>query len=376
MKERARFEQEIADLESESSDSHPLPAKGPGSGTAKVKKRILLVAGFDYEDPSHLMNSYCHNRIKRILRKKRGSESDPALSFTLFDVGAGKIRTFDVSGKKRVWADQTTFTPVTAADNYTGRTFNRNQSGRMSITDIYDFVRKQGRSEPGTVHELSFFAHGWAGGPLLVNSFDNLPADTRRDPDDKDGRALKDFTEPNMDATGRSELAAAFAPAGFTWLWGCVFAAPPFQVLHRLLRDKLYKSGKLKNDDLIELRYFTREHADKFFASDTIFFPERRGDGTYALSFYRSFLEIKEFFQRMIDLSYCKRIAKATGRKCYGALPGTYSEYDKKTSFLPLMLVPRSSAYSANFSGQVNFYKRHMGITLDPEGRGYGTHVP
>ena len=244
----------------------------------------------------------------------------------------------------------------------------------MSITDVYAFVRNIGRTDPATIQELSFFGHGWHGGPILVNSKDHSST-TARDPNDKDGRATKDFRSPNVDATALSELSAAFDTDGFTWLWGCVFPAAPFQVLYRLFRNKLYLSGKMKDSDMITLT-FSKAQSEQFFAAVPSFFPARRGDGTFALSFDRSFKEIKDLCKLMIDLGYCKRIATATKSKCYGALPGTYSDFEK-TSYLRLMRVPTSSPpYDDDFTAYLTFYKKHMGVALDPEGRGYGEHLP
>lgn len=364
MKERSRFEHELADLEFETP---------PPKAVAVKKKRYLFVASFDHEAYNHKLSGYCINRIKRILKKTRGANVDPSISFTLFDVKEGKIKSFDVSGGKRVWADVSTFTPVTSA-NYTGTKFDKNPAGVLSITDVYEFVRNIGRTDPGTVKELNFFGHGWHGGPILVNSKDHSST-TARDPDDKDGRGSKDFRSPNMNATALSELSSAFAADGFTWLWGCVFAAAPFQVLHRLLKNRKYRNGTLKDGDLIELK-FSQQHAVQFFAQVPSFFPAQRADGSFPLSFFRSLIDIKDFCQLMIDNSYCKKIAAATNRKCFGALPGTYSDFEK-TSNLPLMLVPRRSPpYSDNFIAYTNFYKRHMAVSLDPEGRGYGEHKP
>ena len=358
----------MGDLEFESSSTHTLPAK-----PKPRKKRYLFVASFDHEAHRHKLSGYCINRIKRILRKTKGADVDPLVSFTLFDVKEGKIKSFDVSSGKRVWADVKSFTPVTGA-NYTGRVFDKSPAGVMSITDVYSFIRDLGRNDPWTVQELNFFGHGWHGGPILVNSKDHSST-TARDPDDKDGRASKDFKSPNMNATELSDLSRAFDGDGFTWLWGCVFAAAPFQVLHRLFKNRLYLTGKLKDDELIKLD-FSKAQSDQFFAQVPSFFPARKSDGTFPLSFYRSFKEIKDLCQLMIDLGYCKRIATATNRKCYGALPGTYSDFEKNVA-LPLMLVPtKHPPYDDNFWQYLNFYKKHMGVALDPEGRGYGEHTP
>ena len=240
MRERNRFEREIAELEFDSSPSHTLPAR-----PKPRQERYLFVASFDHKDATHNLSGYCINRIRRILRKIRGADVDPSISFILFDVKEGKIRTFDVLGKKRAWRDVSAFTPVTRA-NYTGTLFDKSPAGVMSITDVYTFIRNIGRTDAGTVRELNFFGHGWHGGPILVNSKDHSVT-AARDPDDKDGRATKDFRSPSMNAAALSELSSAFAPNGFTWLWGCVFAAAPFQVLNRLLSNRLYKTGALKD---------------------------------------------------------------------------------------------------------------------------------
>lgn len=358
----------MTDLEFETSDSHSLPAK-----PKPRKKRYLFVASVDHEALNHKLSEYCINRIKRILRATKGAAADPLVSFTLFDVKEGKIKSFDVAGGKRVWADVSTFTPVTSA-NYTGHKFTTSPAGIMSITDVYGFLRDLGRNDPYTVQELNFFGHGWHGGPILVNSKDHSTT-TARDPDDKDGRGLKDFKSPNMDAAAIADLSRAFAGDGFTWLWGCVFAAAPFQTLHRLLQNRQYQTGKLKDDDLVKLE-FSKAQSEQFFAQVPSFFPAQKADGTFPLSFFRSFKEIKELCQLMIDLGYCKRIATATNRKCYGALPGTYSDFEK-TSDLPLMLIPRRvPPYDDSFVAQINFYKKHMGMGVDPENRGYGEHLP
>jgi hypothetical protein len=42
----------------------------------------------------------------------------------------------------------------------------------------------------------------------------------------------------------------------------------------------------------------------------------------------------------------------------------------------PLMVVPaRAPPYDDNFTANLNFYKANLDITLDPEGRGYGTYT-
>jgi hypothetical protein len=41
------------------------------------------------------------------------------------------------------------------------------------------------------------------------------------------------------------------------------------------------------------------------------------------------------------------------------------------------MLIPtRVPPYSDTFAAFLSFYKKHLGMSLDPEGRGYGEHIP
>jgi hypothetical protein len=374
--ERTRFEREIENLRSETFSEAESFAWLPSIAPKGLSKRhFILVAGFDYEDPDeNQFTAYCKNRIERILQKKPGSKKDPGLIFTLFDVGAGVVKSNEVINKKRIWVNKSNFTPVTAANNYSGIRFDKNPAGIMSITDVYDFVRAQSRSDPGSIQELNFFSHGFLEGPILVNSKDKQRRNPTRDPDDKDGRARKDFSPPNMNAAALKEFADAFSKDGFIWVWGCVFTGSSFQVLHRVLKSRKYHS-KVKDDEMFELE-FEPHHEALFFSDDPDFFPAMRADGTYARKFWRSFKEIKDFLQKMFDATYCKSIAKASQRKCFGALPGTYS-LDEKTKNLPMMLVPqRKPPYKDEFSWQVSFYAKHLNISLDKEGRGYGVYLP
>ena len=91
------------------------------------------------------------------------------------------LRRFKSTGKRSESISKVTpYKPVTKA-NYTKRVvdgethwdFKDGQPDVMSIVNVYDAVAGIGDSDPGTLRELSFFAHGWMGGPILVNSYDD-----------------------------------------------------------------------------------------------------------------------------------------------------------------------------------------------------------
>jgi hypothetical protein len=87
-------------------------------------------------------------------------------------------------------------------------------------------------------------------------------------------------------------------------------------------------------------------------------------------------LGIKQRFQFFSDGSYSAVIAKKTRVKTFGALLGTYSDYERKPPANPLMLIPRKKPpYNDNFTNVVNFYKTYLNQTIDPEDRGYGTFL-
>ena len=368
------------------------PAVPAAAGSGARGKWVVLVAGFDYELSGVSFEQIALSRINGLIRRHRATHKTQSPStaiataprFVLFDFRSGRVRTYAATQPKGKWqwSELAAFQPVSAA-NYTRRgdgrrVFDKDQAGRLSITDVYRHVQELGRTEPGSLIELSFLSHGWVGGPILVNSDDAGGSPTARDPNDKDARIFKDFVPPTMDAAALADFRRAFDSSGFVWVWGCAFAAAPRQVLHRVLSSQKYKStrlGGLVDGDRFKLE-FSREQAETFFHTAPGFFPARGGDGKFPLVLERSFKQIKEFFAGRLELTYCKKIAAAAGVPCFGALPGTYSDYEKGVA-LPVMVVPvRKPPYSDNFSRSIRFYTAYLGVQLDTEGRHYGRYEP
>lgn len=372
------------------------------------KKQVILVAGFDYELTSKGseggadFRKRCLRRMERLI--KRFPKDD--LKFTLFDVGAGTVETNEIDDKtkRRQWTVTNTtdsagksvpfsFKKVTKA-NYDlilpGREkrFKFSPDGVMSITDIYAFIQQIGAGKDlETLIELSFFSHGWVGGPILVNSHDPDETIAARNSADKDPRTFKDFEPPNMDDTKLGNFSVAFSPNAIIWIWGCAFAGVFRTILRTLFETSKYKStplGKLKNSDSFQLN-FTE---DKTVVGGSEIFDQIRTDilpgGTLKTGKVRSyvvthpFLELKDLFKNFLkNRTYSSKIATAADVKTFGALLGTYADYELTGD--RLMLVPKNippDPYKDSFIRVINFYKTYVGVAIDPENRGYGVFLP
>jgi hypothetical protein len=353
-------------------------------------RNVVLVAGYDFPHDATMATTgvtfkkFCDCRLGRYLKRGDEVKNNPNWVFTMFDVPAGKVyvNTFDTASRKRTSKVEKTFAQVNTT-NYSPEPlsnnhirFNKNTAGAMSITDVYEYVRGLGTAQPGSLVELSFFSHGWIGGPILVNSIDN-PSLPGRDPADKDARSHKDFITPAMDATALAEFQSAFHPDGFSWIWGCSFAASKHHVLAKVVSNSKYTTAKGPVDADQFTLTFNKSQAELYFEYDTIFFPARDTvTHEYPLTFTRTFEEVKKFFERGIKNSYAWKLAKASGRKCYGAPPGTYAAYERGVS-LPLMVIPtKEPPYDDNFTSYIGFYKKHLAVKFDSDGRGYAEHSP
>jgi hypothetical protein len=367
-----------------------LPVPGVPRG-----KWVVLVAGFDYERGGVDFEKIALQRMRLLIRRNVAAQQkaetpfatviDTAPRFVLFDFASGIVRKSVATQPKgdRSWTEIARFQPVTAA-NYSARAdgrrvFDTDQTGRMSITDVYAHVQEIGRTEPGSVSELSFLGHGWIGGPILVNSDDGLGSDTdTRDPNDKDARTHKDFLAPTMDAAALASFRAAFDPSGFVWVWGCSFANSPRQVLYRVLSTAKYRdaAGRDIADSESFRLTFPRDHAETFFGVDSEFFPSRGPNGEFPVTFDRTLEQIKNFFFGRLSETYCNSVAQGAQVPCFGALPGTYSDYEQGATD-PVMVVPvKKPPYADNFGGSIRFYTKYVGVALDPEGRSYGRFDP
>jgi hypothetical protein len=353
-------------------------------------KQFILVGGMDYELTGADFDVLCQNRMKRIILSNKKQEE---LTFQIFDVRHGTIAknvvTYPKGKKVETKSSSTSFDSVSAA-NYVSPVkagqenhFKNGQVANiMSITDVYQAVRDIGASatDKNTLMELSFFSHGWMGGPILVNSFDDRsttdppgsPPDlaglTVRDPDDRDARAALDFISPTMDAAALTDFQNAFHTDGFIWIWGCSFPKLVHTVLTKIERNKNYKSSGVSDETVFTFNNFETDEINQLLKP--ILVPTLPAT-TFA---NKSKIELKfkfiKFLMCRLNMStYAFIIALNSKVKTYAAPLGTYSDYETGVK-LPLMVV------YPGFISHFNFYKTYLGFSFDPEGRKYGEYLP
>ncbi len=342
----------------------------------------LLVAGIDYfQIPAAVasLRGLCIARYSYLVAKNKD------LDFLLFDFAAGTVEE-NLHGPKRSWNPTTaygTFKKVTPA-NYTVKkphpAFDKNPTGIMSITDVYAAVRKIAAVAPRSLVELTIMSHGWEEGPILVNSDDNAPPGAiARDPNDKDAR-LKDFFKPNMTPVQQVEFAWAFHPKGICWVFGCNAERMSYKhVFDSMKTSALWKKtvpGKFTDSDVFKLVVPTSD-----LGEDTLFFPAPVAKQPTA-SFERTFGEIKAYYARGMEDTYFQRLAVASERVCYGALPGLGASYDEalangKQTLAGGQAIPPPYMMRIFDLPEFNkFYETQLGIAHDPEARGYGLYSP
>lgn len=334
-------------------------------------RRYVLVAGVDYEFKGVNFRIFCDSRMKRLIAANRAKED---LTFVTLDFRSGQIvtRTVTYPGGTKVESVSTdsTRSAVTRANYGPSGRFRDGQSGLLSVLDVYETVRAVGADDPGTLHELSFFAHAWMGGPILVNSYDDgsyqvlgytvpLPA-AMRDPDDMDPRA-KDFGPPTMRAGELAEFRAAFHADALVWIWGCAFPRVVHEILHKLEHHRDYRPTGLADARVFVFTNFRADHVSYLAAMLGTSFPDpRRVELTFG--------QLRSFFCRVSRAGYSQLIADASERRTFAGLMGTYSVYDKGP--LPLMTIDPS------FGRHITFYKNYLGFRTDPESRRYGEYLP
>lgn len=350
-------------------------------------KQIVLVAGVDFEFHGVDFRSLCDNR-RKLLERKNTKKDD--LRFITMDVRSGEVEVREITfpGGKRAESVKTT-TPYTAvtqasyATNAAGGT--RLKPGLytvMSITDVYAWVRDIGAKDPGSLVELSFFSHGWMGGPILVDSDDDRQMEitvpmpmgspvtmtvpitgTMRDPDDKDARPQLDFIAPTMDPAALKLFKAAFATDGYAWLWGCAFPRIIHHALWAMEQSKAYKSSGLGQDVVLNMPAVTKDDVDyleKILAPKLGAFPSRS-------SISVKFKYLRWAFCVANQSCYAFTLANAVGIEVRAAALGTYAEYDTAGDRL-------MNVYSG-FTAHFNFYKNYLGMSFDPEGRRYAVYT-
>lgn len=340
-------------------------------------KQFILVAGVDYYFAAAGYPDRCLNRMKRLIKSAGPKEN---LTFHIFDFPHGQVTKHEVgfSGGKPVikTTKVASFKGISKANYYTtvveGKIhyhFKPGQRDTMSILDVYKAVQKIGVDAPNTLAELSFFSHGYFGGPILVNSDDRSDAAlSGRDPDDMDGRVSKDFISPTMDSTDLRNFQKAFRADGIVWIWGCAFPKETHQLLLKIEQRPPYKERGLDDNAVFRFKNLDSEMASNMegWLQDVMGgpFPNKK-------DIEIKFKFLKYLFCRQTQASYAYHIAQSAKVITYGALLGTWAE-GAEPEPSPLMAVPQHKG----LVGHLKFYKNYLGFDFDPEGRHYGKYKP
>ncbi|ROS75458.1 hypothetical protein [Cellulomonas sp. PhB143] len=353
-------------------------------------QQVVLVAGVDYEFAGVDFRVFTTNR-RRFLERRNTARED--LRFVTMDVRTGETEIRDVTfpGGRRTEAVSVTRShdPVTRA-SYAAPAgghprFRPGQWRVLGVDDVYATVRQIGAAAPGTLAELSFFSHGWMGGPILVNSFDDrswsftfpvvgsgtpvtvdlVVPSTARDPDDRDARPRLDFVAPQMDAAGLGLFRAAFAPDAVAWLWGCAFP----RVLHRALtaieRAPGFRDSGTDPETVLTL-------TSPLEADDRAWLVSNLGaaldPSSTATRIVVRFKHLTHLMCRANGAGYAQALADAGNVHVHAAPLGTYAEYD--TGGDRLMNV------HAGFAAHLRFYRNYLGLASDAEKRRYSVYAP
>lgn len=359
-------------------------------------KKYIFVAGVDYHfntNPRMDYRIYCENRVRFITQSNKTLGD---VEFIIFDFCRGEQLKYEFS--KAAGKLEKRVTPIIPSSPYKKITaecyeqkakgsvirykFKEGQYNAMSILHVYSAIQQIGIDAPSTLAEFSIFSHSSMGGPILVNSDDDglmtIPAsllgdlsiqlpEGLRDPSDMDARVLKDFVPPTMSATQLANFQKAFHPEGCIWIWGCNYPPQIHQILVTVERNPKYKPSGLVDEDEFIINDLSVENA---YLIERVIIDELGEPFLNKKSFRIKFGHIKLFFYKMNLACYNATIARNVKMKTFGAVLGTYADYDK--GILPLMHVYTGPP----FPNHLRFYKNYLGFKFDTEGRNYGEFRP
>jgi hypothetical protein len=274
---------------------------------AKTHSEVILVAGWDYSGGANNV-AYCESYrddLSSGTTHRTGAKAnitkriDNSTVVTFFDFKTG-IRLRMVKGSSG-WFEmdgvlQGTVNTHLGHYKTSANVRKRYLDDSISIKHVYDYIITLGAKAPASLREFHIFSHAWAGGPILVETYEDAAYDAGgahshlRDPHDKDPR-IKDFDPSNMPRL--KDFKAAFAPNSIAKIWGCMAT--------HAYRNLIRAAAQAKND------------------ADTISFD---WDGS---SVSMTAAQAKKYLQQdIMGNTYMARLSAAIGggTKVYGAPPG------------------------------------------------------
>jgi|SRR5882724_2653157 len=255
-----------------------------------------------------------------------------------------------------------------------------------SITDVYKYIERAGEFREHELMELHLFSHGWAGGPVFTNTIDYYErmgrGESGRDPYDKDGRAAKDFLADNLQL---DEFGRAFKSGATSYVWGCV----AWLFMKRLIMETIGKKQMVK-DPTDQQHQFTFD--GDWGLNEDRFHLALGGDSSDHQSAKKSVNDILAIVKTKLEGTYMRNLAKASKNRVIGALPGTFSDFDKKEKEYRrfgerLLHIPMGPKFGddakENFQAALRFYEEMLHVNFERKGeyspkygRGYAIYQP
>jgi len=274
----------------------------------------------------------------------------------------------------------------------------------LGIEHVYEAIEAIGKQRPGSLAEFHLFGHASsshddANGTAFVNTYEwrgwntglSMPAN-RRSPLDLDARAHVDF------AARSKSFAGAFATDAFSQVWGCNWHRPSHAIMHEVLRTLGRKPLTDTHTFVIPIgnTHLDPKEFEKLFTQPfarSSIKPVSRAPGS--LSANKTVWSgltgkwIREYYAALLDRTYMKRLARASGHHVLGGLPTTYSDYDNKMHGSEPMLshIPmgtglyRRDTNPPTFVRRLGFFRDTFQVTFGPGahpkyGRGFAWYEP
>lgn len=330
----------------------------------------IMLVGHNYDNHRLDFSIYAKERCRQLIASTRRGRD---VLVQLMDVGAGTTTLTSV-----VWKDGLSKTstlsrqnhdPVTKSSYDRDGSFKANQPRVMSITDLYDEVRRIGEAEPSSLCEVSIFSHAYYQGPILVNSNDRLSITGSpgglglRDPNDKDARAGKDFSV--MSEAQLSKFSRAFSPTGLVWVRGCNTSPD----LHRLLSFLHKRYPSYGFGEAIEMKGISSDLVEIIAAmNDYLLVDLNELKRKHQCRFEAE--KLKNAIAAMIKGTYSYKLSSIAKVRSISALPGTYTE--KRSLADPRQLLEVAKLTRKHLT----YYAKNFGTRFDDEDRGYAVFEP
>jgi hypothetical protein len=259
-----------------------------------------------------------------------------------------------------------------------------NASRLLSIVDVYRRIESLGRHAPYTLQELHLWGHASSSaysensGAAFANT-DHVQIKGRsgRHLLDLDARATLDFEPGTID---RTRFRMAFAKGAMSYVWGCNWSRPLFDVLGQIM-DQLGQKP-LKDETPFTLRWRPGTGGLESWFRKLLALGEN--DKTTGVKKDGAF--VRQLFVRLLRETYMQQLADASAHCVTGGVPGVGSEYDNKSEKGSpcLSSIPMAPLYgeTQNMTRVLRFYAKHFNVAFNrdgahPEfGRGYALYCP